>query len=238
MHTKRNFVAGNVYHVLNRGVDKRKIFLDDKDRFRFIHDLFEFNNKELLSNSGYFFSRRQTNSIDIARRYIGSERKPRELLVEILAFSLMPNHYHMLLKPKFDDALPYFMKRLNMGYAKYFNEKYDRAGTLFQGRYKAVPVTEDSHFIHLPYYIHFNPLDLNSPEWRERELKDHNKAIKFLESYRWSSHLDYLGKKNFPSVTQREFLLEFFGGTKGYNDKIKDWLKSLDISKIKDTVLE
>ena len=235
MHTKRNFVAGNIYHVINRGVDKRLIMLDDEDRFRFIHDLFEFNNTKPINNVSHHFN---ANSNVIARRYIAAERKPRELLVEILAFCLMPNHYHLLLKPKFDDAVSHFMKRLNMGFSRYFNEKYERSGALFQGRFKAIQVTEEPHFIHLPYYIHFNPLDLKTPEWRERKLKSPAMAIKFLEEYRWSSHLDYLGKKNFPSVTQREFLLDFFGGTKGYEDKIKSWLEDLDVEDLKQVTLE
>lgn len=230
MHIKRNFVAGNIYHVINRGVDKRSIAMDDQDRFRFIHDLFEFNDTRPINNTTYSFR----NSKDIARPYIG----PRDLLVEILAFCLMPNHYHLLLRPKIDGAVTSFMKRLNMGYAKYFNEKYQRSGALFQGRFKAIEVTEEAHFIHLPYYIHFNPLDLKTPEWRERKLKNTATAIKFLEEYRWSSHLDYMGKKNFPSVTQREFLLDCFGGTKGYEDKIKNWLKDLDLENLEKVTLE
>lgn len=99
----------------------------------------------------------------------------------------MPNHYHLLLRPKFDDSLTKFMKKLNIGYAKYFNEKYKRSGALFEGRYKSVLVVDKSHFIHLPYYIHLNPLDLKFPEWRNREIKNYKEAMKFLENYRWSS---------------------------------------------------
>lgn len=228
-------VAGNIYHVLNRGVDKRKIFLDDKDHFRFIHDLFEFNDiKPANNNLNYYF---RNNSTDVARPYI-KLMEPRELLVEILAFCLMPNHYHLLIRPLFNDGLFRFMKKLNTGYAKYFNEKYKRVGALFEGRYKSIIIKDESHFIHLPYYIHFNPLDLATPEWREGELKDYKKAINFLDNYRWSSHFDYSGKKNFPSVTQREFLMKFFGGSQEYEDSIKKWLKNLDTENIKEIVLE
>ena len=130
------------------------------------------------------------------------------------------------------------MKKLNMGYARYFNEKYQRSGALFQGRYKSIAINDEAHFIHLPYYIHLNPLDLITPEWRERELKDYKKAIEFLNSYRWSSHLDYLGKKNFPSLTSREFLLQFFDGSKEYQKSVERWLKSIDLENIKDIALE
>lgn len=235
---KRTFSANEIYHVINRGVDKRSIFMEDEDYFRFLHDLFEFNDTEPVNNVTYFF-RNRPNSKDIASPYIAAkERRVRKLLVEVLAFCLMPNHYHLLLRPKFDDGVTQFVKKLNIGYAKYFNEKYQRNGTLFQGRFKAVHVTNEAHFIHLPYYIHCNPLDLCAPEWRERKLKNHTTALKFLENYRWSSHLDYLGKKNFPSVTQREFLLEFFGGTTGYENAFIRWLKNLKLENFREVTLE
>ena len=157
-----------LYHTLNRGVDKRKIFLDKQDYFRFVHDLFEFNDENLVNTTFYRF--RQSN--DIARRKI--ERKPRKMLVNVLAFCLMPNHYHLLLTPKVEKGVSKFMKKLNMGYAKYFNAKYERSGALFQGRYKSVLIKDEAHFIHLPYYIHLNPLDLIAPKWRERELTTSN----------------------------------------------------------------
>ena len=221
-----------IFHTLNRGVDKRKIFLDKQDYFRFIHDLFEFNNQERVNTTFYHFHK----SNDIASRKL--ESKPRKLLVNIYAFCLMPNHYHLLLNPRVENGVSKFMKKLNMGYAKYFNERYKRKGTLFESRYKSVRVQTDAHFVHLPYYIHLNPLDLIAPEWRERELHDYKKAINFLESYRWSSHMDYIGKKNFPSVTSRKFLLEFFGGESHYQQSIKNWIKDLQIEEIEDIILE
>jgi len=224
----REIVAGNIYHILSRGVDKRKIFSDDKDYLRFIHDLFEFNDIESPTNLNYFFKK---NSMVIARPYI-HDKRPRKLLVEILTFCLMPNHYHLLLRPRFDNGITKFMKKLNMGYARYFNEKYKRSGTLFEGRYKSISVKNEAHFIHLPFYIHLNPLDLKSPEWRNKEV------IKFLENYRWSSFPDYVGKKNFPSVTQREFLLEFFEGPEQYKKDTIKWLKEMDLEEIKDLTLE
>ncbi|MDO8664416.1 MAG: transposase [Candidatus Liptonbacteria bacterium] len=231
----RNIVAGKIYHVLNRGVDKRDIFLNDEDRLRFIHDLFEFNDENPLQNVTYNFK-------VIARPNIGREgklnRTPRKLLVEILAFCIMPNHYHLMLKPRSGGGVTKFMKRLNMGYARYFNEKYERSGALFEGRFKSVAVANEAHFLHLPYYIHFNPLDLAAPGWRNREIKDYRKTLNFLKKYRWSSHLDYLGIKNFPSITSREFLLDFFGGHKEYERKINEWLKDIDLENLKEVALE
>ena len=221
-----------IYHVLNRGVDKRKIFLDEEDYFRFIHDLFEFNDADLVNNALYRFHRQ---SKVVGRPYI---KKKRKMLVDILVFCLMPNHYHLLLASRGDNGIPRFMHKMNGVYARYFNEKYKRRGALFEGGYKSVAVKTDAHFIHLPYYIHLNPLDLIAPEWRNRELRDYKEALKFLGSYRWSSHLDYAGIKNFPSVTQREFLTKFFSNSSEYKKSIKKWLKTLNLEDLGSLKLE
>jgi len=150
----------------------------------------------------------------------------------------MPNHFHLLLRQKGGGGITKFMRKLGVGYANYFNEKYKRTGTLFEGRYKIILVNQDTYFTHLPYYIHFNPLDLIMPGWRSGEIKNHQKAIGFLESYRWSSHLDYLGIKNFPSLTQREFLLKIFGKTENYKKEVENWLKQMNLEKIQKLILE
>ena len=104
------------YHVLNRGVEKRNIVLDEKDQLRFLHDLYVFNDANATLN--YILTKRHT------------EKQKRVLLVHLHAFCLMPNHYHLLLSPVRENGIPLFMKKLNMGYAKYFNEKYSRDGAL------------------------------------------------------------------------------------------------------------
>jgi putative transposase len=143
-----------------------------------------------------------------------------------------------MLSPRVENGVSLFIKKLNGGYAKYFNEKYKRIGALFAGKYKKISIENESHFIHLPYYIHCNPLDLTTYQWREREISDYRSALRSLASYRWSSHLDYLGKRNFPSVTNREFLLGFFGGTDEYRNAMENWLETMDTEKIKEIMLE
>jgi len=224
----------DIYHVLNRGVDKRNIFLDQQDYLRFIHDLFEFNDDRIIGTTSSYFKTSNRNN-DLVSRNI---KKPRKLLVSIHAFCLMPNHFHLLLDPIIENGISKFLRKLDMGYAKYFNIKYKRKGTLFEGRYKSILVSESNHFLNLPYYIHLNPLDLKFSEWRERKLKDHNKAIEYLNNYRWSSHLDYCGKKNFPSVTNREFLLDVFGGEEKYKKDINKWLQEMEIDSMRELVLE
>jgi len=228
------FADNQIYHIYNRGVEKRNIFLDDQDRFRFIHDLFEFNDETPAANIYYKLNKFQ--SYEVKPRKI--EREPRKTLINILAFCLMPNHFHLLLQQKKENGIVKFMQKLGTGYTMSFNQKYERSGSLFQGTYKAVLVEKDSHFIHLPYYIHSNPLDLKFPEWRNKEIKNYKEAMKFLENYQWSSFPDYIGRKNFPSITQREFLLEFFGGPEQYKKDTINWLKEMDLEKIKEIILE
>ncbi len=232
--TRPRIIRNEIYHVLNRGVDKRAIFSDDNDRLRFIHNLFEFNDTAPAPNLAYHLGKKQSKEVGLPK----IERRRRELLVEILAFCMMKNHYHLLVRPKADNFLTLFMRKLGTGYTNYFNQKYKRSGALFQGKYKVVHINNDRHFIHLPYYIHFNPLDGFAPSWREKEIKDHKKAMEFLENYRWSSFPDYIGRKNFPSITQREFLLKFFGGPEEYKRKTTEWLKAIDFEAIHDVALE
>ncbi|MDI6821152.1 MAG: transposase [Patescibacteria group bacterium] len=227
---KPKFVEGQIYHIYNRGVEKRKIFLDKQDHLRFIHDLFEFNDEEAVINTSYHFNIKtfQKNTI--------KERGKRKLLVEILIFTLMPNHFHLLLKQKKENGIIKFMQKLGTGYTMYFNQKYERVGGLFQGRFKATLVKDESHFIHLPFYIHSNPIDL----FHYRGSTSIMEILKDLENYKWSSLPDYTGKKNFPSVTAKELFLEFFGGEKEYQKAMKEWLaeKKENTEKIKDVKID
>ena len=137
----------------------------------------------------------------------------------------MPNHVHLLLKQIKNEGISQFMKKLGTGYAAYFNKKYDRKGHLFQGRFKAVHIKNDKQLETVFVYIHSNAISLIEPKWKEIGIKDPKKVIKFLENYKWSSYQDYIGNKNFPSVIQRNFLLETMGGEEGCGNFIENWVK-------------
>lgn len=227
---KPKFAKNHIYHIYNRGVEKRNIFIDDDDRQRFIHYLFELNDKENANNLTFYFNQ---SAGEIEPSCLKKERRPRKLLVEILAFVIMPNHYHLLLKEREDGGIVKFMQKLGTGYSMYFNKKYERVGGLFQGRFKAVLINKDAHFMYLPHYIHLNPLYLNYGGSTSIVKK-----LDFLKNYRWSSFPDYVGKKNFPSVTSRAFLLDFFGGSEKYKKDIENWLKNKEKYQEKDSILK
>ena len=218
------------YHVLNRGVEKRQIFMEDGDRVRFVHGLFQFNRDLPANNTSWNIATRGIN--DLRGRYLGAGR-----LVDLHAWVLMGNHYHLLLSERADGALSKFIMRLNVGYAKYFNEKYKRSGALFQGRTKKVHVGDDSHFLHIVHYIHLNPLDFlaGAQEWRARNITSAARAIEHLDSYRWSSFRDYCGKKNFPSILTTEYFGDVFGS---YAKALRTYLNDLDASPLEAPELE
>jgi putative transposase len=218
------FINNKIYHIYNRGVEKRDVFMNSQDYARFIHDLFEFNDEVPVFNTGRDLKRPTTEVQLPSFGGKNKERKPRKLLVEILIFTLMPNHFHLLLKQKKENGIVRFMQKLGTGYTMCFNKKYERVGPLFQGRFKAASIDEHAHFLHLPYYIHSNPLELMNVRGVRGSTSNIQK-MEFLENYKWSSFPDYIGRKNFPSVTQREFLLDFFGGVEKYKKEMKEWLK-------------
>jgi putative transposase len=158
------------------------------------------------------------------------------MIVEIMAFCLMPNHFHLILKQKEEDGIADFMQKLGAGYTGYFNQKYERSGVLFQGKYKFIRLINEPHFVHLPNYIHLNPLSIENPDWKDKGFKNYKEAISFLEKYRWSSFLDYIGKKNFPSVTQRDLLLNFFKGPENYKEETFKWLEQTSSDEINDLI--
>lgn len=190
------FVNEHFYHVYNRGTDKRIIFQDGADYLRFIHDLYELNDLQAVLNIKYRYNYGGETSII----------RERELLVDIVAWCLMPNHYHLLLRQRIDNGISMFMQKLGTAYTMYFNKRYERSGVLFQGVFKSRLVNTDPYLTHLVRYVHLNPVSLIEPEWERIGIKDWSRAVEFLSKYRWSSHLDYINTKNFPSIINKDLL--------------------------------
>lgn len=203
----------DLLHALNRGVEGRDLFLDSSDYVRFVHNLYEFNDEAPAQE----FSRRDVG---------GTTSHIRKRLVEIHGWCLMRNHFHLLLSECVEGGVSKFIKKLNVGYAMYFNERYERSGTLFQGRTKKVLVEREAHFNYLLHYIHLNPLDYldGAKDWRVRSksgIKNAKKALAYLDGYRWSSYLDYAGTKNFPSILTTSLFKDAFGN---YKDALTEYL--------------
>lgn len=232
----REFIIGDIYHLFNRGVEKRQIFMDESDRFRFVFCLYECN------DANFVIMRNRINDRLFRKNYIGDTyvnlpafQTKREMLVEIIAFVLMPNHYHLVVRPLVEGGVSLFMKKLSNSYTGYFNDKYERKGmgALFQGAFKAVRVEGDGQFLHLAEYLFANPVEIIDPEWKDRGAQDIKKAIEFVNNYKWSSYFDSIGIDNFPSVTARDFLWQVFGGKDGISagpqnvgQYVEEWIKN------------
>src|SRR3990167_9324646 len=166
-----------IYHVVDRSIDKKIIFPDPRDYERFVFNLYELNNQNRSANSLYRFN-------NLNRPPVSQNDKEADPLVDLYAFCAMPTHHHTALSPLVDNALPAYMHKINMSFSKYFNTKYERKGPLFAGPYKSILIEREGHFAHIIVYIHLNPLDLKFPEWRKRPLnnKEIKEALKYLET--------------------------------------------------------
>ena len=228
-------ITGEIYHIVMRGVEKRIIFPQEEDYFRFIHDLFEFNDEDSV---GWNYRHQSRNPPGTVLGKLNIERKKRKLLVEILAFCLMSNHFHLLLKQIKEQGISKFMRKLG-GYATYINKKYKREGHLYQGRFRAVHIRDETQLKNGFVYIHTNPVEFIEPGWKEEGIKDPKKAIKFLENYRWSSYPDYIGKKNYPSITNGGLLNEILENEEGCRQFVESWiLYKAEINNLGPVILE
>jgi putative transposase len=219
MPIKRPSLVNNeIYHIVIRGVENSLIFKDESDYYRGIFSIYEFNNGKPVE----IRERRKQRKLEKASGGMSSDT--RDLLVEILAFCFMPNHIHLLVKQLKKDGISEFMRKVGTGYASYFNKKYARKGHLFQARFGAVHIKTEEQFKNVFVYIHTNPSSLVNPDWKEKGIKDPRKVIEFLGNYRWSSYLDYIGEKNFPSVTNRKLLSKILEGEKGCQKFVENWI--------------
>jgi len=215
-------VEGEFFHVYNRGNSKQEIFLDDEDYQRFIKLLY-------LCNSEYNINFRE----DIVKKHIDAFDFERgKLIVYIGAWVLMPNHFHIYISsPKqglgLNDMsnITKFMLKLCTSYSKYFNKKYNRTGKLFENKFKSVHINNEVQAKYLFSYMHLNPVKLIQKDWKEIGIKDKQKVISFLDTYKWSSFLDYSGisrKEN--KILDRQNFLNYFGTIKDFKKEIFNWL--------------
>lgn len=224
----------DLYHVLNHSIEGRNLFLDSQDYARFIHNLYEFNDTRPADNLHRLFDPKMKDLRGL------SFCRTRERLVEIHGWCLMKDHYHLLISELAEGGLVRFMMKVNVGYAKYYNERYGRRGHLFQGKTKKILIEHEAHFLYLLHYVHLNPLDYltGASMWRERDkstIRNTKETLKYLSDYRWSSYLDYCDKKNFPSIITKNLFGNVF---ENYQDAIKDYLKAVEISSTTDLILE
>lgn len=202
------FVNDSIYHIYNRGNEKRRIFHTRRDYSRFIKAAQYYQLEGPKPKFSNFFK--------------GGLFKPSldKKIVEILCFCIMPNHFHFMVRQLKDGGIVEFIRKLSNSYTKYYNIKHKRVGPLLQGRFKAVLVENDEQFIHLSRYIHLNPLV--------------SYLVKDLNQFEWSSYQEYT--KNSNGICSKEDILGFFKTSKEYEQFVLDQIdygKQLELLKHK-----
>jgi len=197
------FVENEIYHIFNRGVDKREIFSCNYDYMRILKSLDEFNQIDPVYSLYLNDLRRKKNHLDVQR--LKEVRK----LIEIIAYCLNPNHFHLILRQLEPNGISEFMKRIGGGYTKYYNSKYDRSGFLFQGRFKSTHIDSNELLLYLSVYVNAN-----------YQIHGYSK-----KDWPYSSFLDYVGKRNNKLCNKEIILGQFDNDSKQYEKYLNNNLE-------------
>jgi len=211
------FSNGYIYHIFNRGIDRRSVFTGFREYLR-AQELIEFY-KHLETPVRYskFLQLSKSLRDDVLREINKSETQ-----VDILAYCLMPNHFHFMLQQKVDKGVSTFIANFTNAYTRYFNTKHERIGPMFEGIFKAVLVESDEQLIHLSRYIHLNPVV--SSIINESDLNN----------YKWSSYHEYIAPSKNSTVSKRDLVMSMFESAKHYEKFVLDQIeygKKLEIIK-------
>lgn len=192
-------VNNEIYHVFNRGSEKRLTFLQSRDYKRFLQTLYYYQ----FSGSKPKFSNFAKSSL-----YKINENKHAKL-IEVLCYCLMPNHFHILIRQLTNGGISNFISQLSNSYTKYFNVKNKRVGALFQGRFKSVLVENDEQLVHVSRYIHLNPVVAG--------------LVKNIAIYPWSSYSEYVASNRWICSTNK--ILNYCPSINDYKTFLEDQIE-------------
>jgi len=215
-------VTGEIYHIYNRGVDKRDIFVDKNDIYRFIESVKGFNRVDRVNSLSNL--RKSKSGIQIEAKPL-SEENSKEPLVEFIGYCFNPNHFHFILRQLSDNGISLFMKKLLGGYTYYFNVKNSRSGSLFQGVFKSQIVTNEDYFNKLIGYVNKNYLVHSIPESKN--------SLVFSGDYEYENN-----KFNIISKKEGENILEIFGGVKKFKKHCDEIVNIIREERGKKSLLE
>ena len=224
MPTNRKLVFADdeIYHIFNRGVDKRPTFTDKRELDRGVKALDYYRFANLPLKLSKFLVLPESEKGKFIQKVHGECQK----LVQIICYCLMPNHFHFLVKQIKENGVSTFAANFTNSYTKYFNTKHERVGPLFQGLFKAVRIESDEQLIHVSRYIHLNPVSsfLISPDQ--------------LEKYQWSSYSEYLDLSS-ERIADKEIVLGLFPSKERYKQFVLDQVDyARELESIKHIVLE
>jgi putative transposase len=209
--------AGEIYHLYNYGAQKHAIFTcqEDYDRFQILLYLQNTRFRVILRNIIPNYKGRSLANIFV-------EEPSDRSLVDILGYSLMPDHFHLIVRQKAENGISRFMKKLCTAYSMYFNVKYGHGGSVFQGRYKISHIGDEAYLRYVFANIHLNPFDLMQADWKDAGIKNRALARSFVSNYRHSSLCDYVGAKRPEcAILAREKVPDFLKEQKDIENLLK-----------------
>jgi len=225
--SREQIAIGEWYHCYNRGVDKRVVFKHSRDYERFIALLASGNSSTPIRLDNIQQTIQQGSTLlDLVLQDVDICKHE---YVDIGAYALMPNHYHLLLRVKVEGGLSKFMQKIGTAYTMYFNKAYERTGALFAGKYKVKYVTDDRYFKRVFDYIHANPAELIEAGWAQGTIRNREALKQFLTCYQYSSLPDYLCKQ--PDIRLNSKIIS--------RDEVKELFDSLpSISHLLETAID
>ncbi len=229
MQRKIKFVPGEIYHIYTRGVEKRRVFLNDHDYFRSMLLMYLANSKDNFQLSSWIrqkYGKKGKPKISDLYELFNSPR--RDTLVSIGTYCHMPNHIHIVLKEKEEGGITKFMSKYLTSLSMYFNVKNKRSGSLFTHPFRAKHVDNDRYLKYLFAYIPLNPVKLIEPNWKKEEINHLEKTKIYLENYKYSSYPDHLGKDRLEKNILDLGNFPNYFHDKNFNYFIKEWLKLKD----------
>ncbi len=202
---KQSFASNEFYHLYNRGTDKRIIFKDKTDYKHFLYLMYVCN-----------------TSRSVKLKEIGKNFDRKETLIEVGAYCLMPNHFHILVKEKLDGNISKYMLKLMTAYSMYFNKKYERTGKLYEGTFKSTHANTDQYLKYLYSYIHLNPAKLIDKNWKEGNRKNSKNLLEYISAYSYSSIYEYKNNKFY--IVHPKSFPEYFIGFIEHKSELFSWL--------------
>jgi putative transposase len=198
----RMFAAAEYYHLYNRGVRKSTIFHDARDYARFLFLLLACQLDEPISNPAFYVNKLlKQKSLELDTQ---SGKKP----FSLLAFALMPNHFHLMIYENEGGSTSRYMQRVLGGYSNYYNARYKTSGHVFQGKFQGVHINKESQFYYASAYIHRNPCELRA--WSRKP-----------EHYMWSSYQDYVFENRWGDHLDTKTILSYFKNPSAYYNYVK-----------------
>lgn len=185
-----HFVNSEIYHVFNRGIDRRETFTDNNEFERAVTSMNYYLHKKPVNKlSTYLKSVQQGSRID---------NNEGILLVDLICYCLMGNHFHFLVRQNEDGGISKFLSNFQNSYTRYFNTKHERTGPLFSTQFKAVRIENENQLAHISRYIHLNP-------YTSEVVNSFDQLI----SYPWSSLEKYLNLNSSTNLKKEIILANF-----------------------------